>query len=117
MLDMGEVGHIFDGDPHTLGRTFEANPAVIELLYPTPRTIRGVSVIIGSTEAEIRAVLQPDSSSEPLEFTKTFQGSIQQPEVIFDFNEATQTSILRLEIRDLHQAEPGNVHIWEITTH
>ena len=117
MLDIGEVGHIFDGDPHTLGRTFEANPAVIELHYPTPRTIRGVSVIIGSTEAEIRAVLRSDSSSAPLEFTKTFQGSIQQPEVNFDFNEGAQSLVLRLEILDLHQAEPGNVHIWEITTH
>jgi hypothetical protein len=62
-------------------------------------------------------VLRSDSSSAPLEFTKTFQGSIQQPEVNFDFNEGAQSLVLRLEILDLHQAEPGNVHIWEITTH
>ncbi len=114
LLDIGEVGHIFDGDLYTLGRTFEANPAIIELEFPAPRLIRGVSVIIGSTEAEIGAVVKPDPSSEPRKFTRTFQGNIEQPEAIFEFNEAVQTLLLRLEIRDLHQAEPGNVHIWEI---
>ncbi len=114
LLDIGEAGHIFDGDAYTLGRTFEANPAIIQLQFPTPRTIRGVSVIIGSTEAEIRAVLQPDLNAEPLEFIGNFQGSIEQPEAIFEFNQAIQTLILRLEIHDLRQAEPGNVHIWEI---
>jgi hypothetical protein len=117
ILDMGEVEHIFDGDPHTLGRTFEANPAIIELLFPSSRTFRGVSVIIGSTEAEIRAVLQADPNSEPLEYMKTFQGSVEQPEAVFNFPEPTQGQLLRLEIRDLRQSEPGNVHIWEITTH
>jgi hypothetical protein len=114
LLDIGEVGHIFDGDLYTLGRTFEANPAIIELEFPAPRFIRGVSVIIGSTEAEIWAVLAPDPSSEPRKFTGTFQGSVEQPEAIFKFNETVQTQVLRLEIRDLHQAEPGNVHLWEI---
>jgi hypothetical protein len=116
LLDMGEVGHIFDGDPHTLGRTFEANPAIIELVYPTPRTIHGVSVIIGSTEAEINAVLHPATNSAPVEFVKTFQGSVERPEAVFDFTEPIRVQTLRLEIRDLHQSEPGNVHIWEIAT-
>jgi 4-amino-4-deoxy-L-arabinose transferase-like glycosyltransferase len=117
LLDMGEIEHIFDRDPHTLGRTFEANPAIIELLYPTARTIHGVSVIIGSTEAEISAMLYPDPNSEPVEFIKTFQGTVEQPEAVFDFTSPTRTQKIRLEIRDLHQSEPGNVHMWEITTH
>jgi hypothetical protein len=114
LLDIGEAGHIFDSDPFTLGRTFEANPAIIELEFPVPRMIRGVSVIIGSTEAEIGAVLQADLGSVTRKFTETFQGSIERPEAIFEFNEAVLTKILRLEIHDLHQVEPGNVHIWEI---
>ena len=114
LLDIGEPGHLFDGDPHTLARTFESNPAVVQLEFPAPRMISGVSVIIGSTEAEISAVLQPDSQAEPLELTKIFRGTIEQPEVIFDFDDALQTRSLHLEIRDLHQAEPGNVHIWEL---
>jgi len=114
LLDIGEVGHIFDKDPYTLGRTFEANPAIIEMQFPTPRRIQGVSVIIGSTEVEIGVELQSESSSEPRKYIETFHGSVERPEVRFEFNEAVQTLIMRLEIRDLRQAEPGNVHIWEI---
>jgi hypothetical protein len=116
MLDIGVVQHMFDGDQHTLGRTFEANPAVIELAYPTPRSISGVSVIIGSTEAEIKALVYPALNSDPVEYIKTFQGSVEQPEAEFDFGESTLMQVLRLEIRDLRQAEPANIHIWEIGT-
>jgi hypothetical protein len=116
MLDIGEAQHMFDGDQHTLARTFEANPAVIELTYLTSRPMSGVSVIIGSTEAEIRALLYPASNSDPVEFIKTFQGSVEEPEAVFDFGESTLMQVLRLEIRDLRQVEPANVHIWEIRT-
>jgi hypothetical protein len=116
LLDMGEVELIFDGDPHTLGRTMEANPAIIELEYPTPRTFHGVSVIIGSTEVEISAALFPGYTSTPVEFVKTFQGSVEQPEADFEFTTPTRAQKLRLEIRDLRQSEPGNVHLWEIST-
>jgi 4-amino-4-deoxy-L-arabinose transferase-like glycosyltransferase len=116
MLDMGEVQHMFDGDQYTLGRTFEANPAVIELTYPTPHSIRGVSVIIGSTEVEIKALLIPTSDGKPVEYLMKFQGTVEQPEAVFDFGESTLVQNLHLEIRDLRQSEPANVHIWEITT-
>jgi len=116
MLDIGEAQHMFDGDQHTLARTFEANPAVIELTYPTSRPISGVSVIIGSTEAEIRVLLYPALNSDPVEYIQTFQGSVEQPEAVFDFGESTLMQVLRLEIRDLRQVEPANVHIWEIRT-
>ncbi|MBK5109473.1 MAG: hypothetical protein JJE12_15165, partial [Anaerolineales bacterium] len=115
LLDIGEAGHIFDGDPYTLGRTFEANPAVLQLEFPAQRSIYGVSVIIGSTEAEIRALVQSDPDAEPLIFSGIFQGSIDRPQVILEFDQPVQGQILRLEIHDLHQSEPGNVHIWEVS--
>ena len=114
LLDIGRVDYFFDGDPNTLGRTFEANPAVIELKFPQQIMIKGVSVIIGSTNAEIKAVLGSFLDSELREFTGIFQGSIEQSEAVFEFNEIIDTQNLRLEIRDLHQSDPGNVHIWEI---
>lgn len=114
LLDMGEAGQIFDGDPYTLIRTFEANPAILQFEFPSPRTIRGLSVIIGSTQVEVSAFVHPDLDADPFEFTGTFQGSLDHPQVEFIFDRVIQARILRLEIRDLHQAEPGNVHIWEI---
>jgi 4-amino-4-deoxy-L-arabinose transferase-like glycosyltransferase len=114
MLDIGEVQGMFDGDQHSLGRTFEANPAVIELTFPTTRSIGGVSVIIGSTEVEIRALLYPPLNGRSIEYLKTFHGTIEQPEAVFEFGESTPVETFRLEVRDLRQGEPGNVHIWEI---
>lgn len=114
LLDMGEAHSMFDSDQHSLGRTFEANPAVIELAFDTPRSISGVSVIIGSTEVEIRALLYPPSKTTPIEHLKTFHGTIEQPEAVFKFGESSQVEALRIEVRDLRQGDPGNVHIWEI---
>ena len=115
MLDIGQVHNMFDGDPHSLGRTLEANPAVIELTFSGPRSISGLSVIIGSTEAEVRVQLFTTLGTEPIEYMKILQGTVDQPGASFNFGETTLAKAIRLEIRDLHQAEPGNVHIWEIT--
>jgi hypothetical protein len=49
-----------------------------------------------------------------VEFTGELDGSVQQPQVEFDFGESVSAKILRLEIQDLHQTEPAHVHIWEI---
>ena len=35
-LDMGTIQHIFDGDLYTVARSMEANPLVIELIFPEP---------------------------------------------------------------------------------
>jgi len=114
MLDIGEIHNMFDGDPHSLGRTFEANPALIELRFPEPRSLSGLSVIIGSTQVEVRVQLFKTLGTEPIEYLKVLQGTVDQPAANFDFGETTLAQAIRLEIRDLHQAEPGNVHIWEI---
>lgn len=115
MLDIGEPYHMFDGDPHTLARTFEANPAEIELTFSEPRSLSGLSVIIGSTEAEVRAQLFRTLGGEPIEYLETFQGTVDRPTVSLDFGETTLVQAIKLEISDLRQEEPGNVHIWEIT--
>lgn len=117
MLDIGAPQHMFDGDQNTLCRTFEANPAIVELNFPRPKTISGLSLIIGSTDVEIKALLYEEKNAQPIEFFGTFQGSLDQPEVTFDFGEPVTTRVLHLEVRDLHQGEPANVHIWEIKFH
>ena len=37
LFDIGEIKSAFDGDSHTLVRTFEANPAVVRLMFPRGR--------------------------------------------------------------------------------
>jgi hypothetical protein len=114
MLDMGEIGAMFDGNPDTLGRTLEANPAIIELIFPQPRSLQELSLIIGSTQAEIRALVYPPSGSTPQEYLQILQGTVGEPEVSMQLPEAPQANKLHLEIRDIHQPEPGHIHVWEI---
>jgi hypothetical protein len=115
LLDIGEISNMFDSDQHTLARTFEANPAIVELIFPDQQPVSGVSIIIGSTEAEVRALLYPNLDSQQIERVKTFQGTVEQPEATLDFGDSTLVRSMRLEIRDLRQTEPANVHIWEIS--
>lgn len=117
MLDIGVPQHMFDGDPNTLSRTFEANPAIVELNFPHPKTISGLSMIIGSTEVEIKAFLYEEENAQPIEYTGSFRGTLDQPEITFDFAESVKARIVHLEVRDIHQGEPANVHIWEIKFH
>jgi len=114
LLDMGEVGNLFDGNPDTLGRTFEANPFVVELTFPEPRIISGLTMIIGSTEDRITAKLYASPKDTPVEYIADLSGEFDHPEDSMIFSQPTQAQILRLEILDLHQTEPGHVHVWEI---
>jgi hypothetical protein len=114
VLDMGEAGQMFDNDPDTVARTLEANPAIFELTFPQPRSLRGLDLIIGSTEVEIKVKLFAREGDEPVQYSGILKGSVDQPQVSFDFERAVMAQVLALEIRDLRQGEPGHVHIWEI---
>ena len=114
MLDMGEIGQMFDGNLDTVARTLEANPAVIELNFPKPRSISEISAIIGSTQAEVKAIVYPNPDATPVEFAEVLQGTIDHPRVTLKLGETVQASKLRLEIHDIHHGEPGHIHIWEI---
>lgn len=114
LLDMGEVGNLFDGNPDTLGRTFEANPFVVELIFPEPKIISGLSMVIGSTQDRVTAKLYPTPDDPPVEYVADLSAEFDHPEDSMTFDRPTQAAILRLEILDLHQDEPGHVHVWEI---
>ena len=114
MLDIGEPQQMFDGDTETVGRTLEANPAVIELTFPQPRRIEQIALIIGSTKAEITAQLFLTPDAKPAEFSQILQGTIDQPQVHLSTPDAPPARVVRLVVRDLHQEEPAHIHIWEI---
>jgi hypothetical protein len=104
MLDIGEPQQMFDGDTETVGRTLEANPAVIELTFPEPRKIDQISLIIGSTQAEISAALE---GAEPVEFAEPQARS--EPKWVGPWRACR---VIRLSARP-HQGA-GPCHIWEI---
>jgi hypothetical protein len=114
-LDIGVIQQAFDGDPNSLCRTMEANPAVIDLQFSQPRLLSGLSIIIGSTEIQATLRATPADGGPPVVISRTLRGSVDAPQDGFDLDAALQISGLRLELRDLRQGEPGNVHFWEIS--
>jgi 4-amino-4-deoxy-L-arabinose transferase-like glycosyltransferase len=115
MLDLGEVSNLWDGDHRSVTRTFEANPYVIEVSFLEPTTLGGMSLVIGDTEVKALVRLYDATEDQPVEFVfDGLKGSVPNPMVSINLGEPQQVSVLYLEVEDLHQKEPGHVHIWEI---
>jgi hypothetical protein len=115
VLDMGSIELVFDADPNTLARTLEANPFVIELVFPQARPVSGVSLGLGSAYLQVRISLTTPSTAEPVVFETTFHGSVAEPELSMDFGRAITAQQIRFEILAPGIAEPTNIHLWEIT--
>lgn len=114
LLDMGKIEDLWDGDERSVARTYEANPFVIELTFPEPREMNGVSLVVGDTDVRIDANLYPAEGVQPEQITSELSGSVQEPKVYFEFGEPKHVKVLVLEVRDLLQGEPAHVHLWEI---
>jgi hypothetical protein len=113
-LDIGSAGMLFDGSLDTVARTLEANPLVIELTFPTPRTLHGLTAIIGSARMRLVARAYESLDAAPQVYETTFRGSVEQPQGELTFDQPVTAMLLRLEFYDLAQREPANVHVWEI---
>jgi hypothetical protein len=94
-------------------RTAEANPLVIELLFPRPRQVRGLDLIIGSADVEITVESSVAGSSER-RFTIQQKGLLDQPQVHLDFGELVAVQQMRIKLLDRSTQDPAHVHLWEI---
>jgi hypothetical protein len=108
---------VFDNDPFTVAKTFETNPFVIEMTFPKPRTLNGVSIIIGTARVQVTLRCYPQTGAEPTVYTFEGQGTQQQPELAFDLPEPTETQVLHVEVLDPNAHDQAKVHIWELKLH
>jgi hypothetical protein len=108
------VAHLFDGDPSTFAKTAEANPFVVELIYPSAHTVNGFSVVVGSASVSITLTGYTQDGSDPVVYTFKGQGTINDPELSFELPTPLTTQIVRIELLDVINKEPTFVHMWEI---
>ncbi|NJN45140.1 MAG: hypothetical protein HC806_10785 [Anaerolineae bacterium] len=113
-LDIGDIPNVFDGNDETLIRTAEANPLVVEIYLPEARPVSGLELNIGATLAQVTVQLSPAFGAEPIIFTQELEGFLDSPTATMSFPTTVSTQIIRIEIHDLRQGEPGHVHLWEI---
>jgi hypothetical protein len=108
------INKVFDNDPLSLAKTFEANPFVIEMTFPDTRIVEGFSMVIGSARAHITLKCYSSVDAEPLIYTFDGQGSIDHPELSFDLPKPVKVRVLQVEMLDPLSTPPTKVHIWEL---
>jgi len=108
------IALVFDNDPYSLTKTFEDNPFIIEMNFPSPRIIHGFSIVVGSVHARITLKCYPAQDMPPVIYSFTGLGTIQVPRLSFDFPKPIETELLRIEMSDQLSAPTAQIHIWEI---
>jgi len=108
------IQEVFDDDIHTLAKTLEDNPFVIEFTFPAVRTISGFSIISGSANMQITVKCYPTLDAEPVTFMFEGKGSEDEPMLSFDFPEPTDVQFLHMEMLDPYSPPPAQIHIWEL---
>jgi len=115
MLDAGQVADLFDDDDHTLMRGLEANPLIIELEFPSPRTVGSLGVTVGSMNFGLKLIATPADGSAPREAAMEYRNLPDDPHVDLALPVGTPPiSKLRIEITNLNQGDVANIHVREI---
>ncbi|MCC6498821.1 MAG: glycosyltransferase family 39 protein [Anaerolineales bacterium] len=109
------VQELFDHDRFTLAKTLEANPFILEMTFPAPRTIRGFSITVHTVDAQIVIHCYSTLDAEPVTYAFEGIGSDDAPTLTFEFPEPTQAQFLHFEMLDPHSPPPAQIHIWELT--
>jgi hypothetical protein len=113
--DMGNVPDLFDGRPDTLLRGLEANPFVVEIGFPTPRMVSGVSVTLGAMDrAHVR--LRAQAAADGKESAGDTVVSNRPPKDSIDVSlpARVRTSRIRIEIGDAEERDQTHVELREI---
>ena len=114
-FDMGLLPNVFDGDTFTLARGLEANPLILDFVFPEPRRITGLAADFGSMDFALAARLYAVTDVEPKIYTQTFQGLPPDPHVDMAFESAPDAvKKLRLEVRQLNAPSDPHIHVREL---
>ncbi len=106
---------VFDGDPYSLAKTFEANPFVIELTYPSVREFNDFSIIVGAAKVAVTLKFYSAPGVEPVTYRFEGEGQTAQPQLSFELPESVSAQMVYIEMLDVNAVMPTKDHIWEIT--
>lgn len=113
-IDMGQPEAIFDGDTYTLMRGLEANPFMIDLEFPTGRTISLLSADFANMDFSLKAELFAQDGNSVV-YEETYRGLQGDPHVDLVLDRGPQlVTRLRLEVLSLNGGQQPHIHIREI---
>ena len=120
-LDMGNAQVMFDGDTGTVARGIEANPMILDIRFPAPRALQGLTAHFGKANMRITARIYADDAAQPVEYVTDFKyasSGVELPagppaEINFDNGPATVTR-LYIELAYPESDETAHGHIFDI---
>lgn len=117
-LDMGQVSDLFDNDSNTLMRGLEANPLVVEIAFPKPRSISSVGVTVGTMDFQLKVVATPADGSAPRDVSMTYRNLPSDPHVDLALPGGAQMlSKIRIELTNINASEVTHIHVRDISFH
>lgn len=112
-LDGGRLQDLFDGNRESLARTQKATVMLVDLTFPSPKKMSGLSVTTGSMNVGLRVFLASAGDAAPVAFEKSFRDLVPDPTVTLDFGGPREVKKVRIEIANLDGGD-GHVHVREV---
>lgn len=114
-LDMGQAQDMFDGDTFTLARGESANPFVMQFVFDQPRAVKGIDLVTGQMDFDVRATVWGEGEINPRTYSARYEGLPGEPAVTLDFPDApADVAQLRIEIEQLRPPEDPHIHVREV---
>lgn len=114
-LDMGEIKHIFDGDPDTMIRTLAANPLQLQLDFSAPRLVKALVLRVGSTATTFEVTLRIEGQEKPLVLRQQLEEGTVLRNIEIPVTGERLISQIYIRIKNTNDPEPGHVHLWELS--
>lgn len=114
-LALGTIAEIFDAAPESLVRSDRANPAVIEVRFPSPRVLDGVTITTGSMDFCLTARVAGRGGAPASVYAADFWGLPSDPTVYLPFRPpAGAARSIRIEIENLRSGDEEDIHVRKI---
>lgn len=115
MSDMGSARDLLDGRFETVFRGLEANPFVMEFLFPSQRTISRIDLSLSRMNCEIAIEVSPARGGEPIVLRRTLQEPPGDSTQEFPLPAGpVRTSKVRITVRETDLGEPAHIEIRDV---
>ncbi|MEJ2011660.1 MAG: glycosyltransferase family 39 protein [Anaerolineales bacterium] len=115
-FDSGGLQHIFDHDPFTYVRVYEANPTLLKFSFPRPVDLAGIELTTGSMDFELEIRLYAPETGSPVTYSRSYAGLPDDPTVRIDFDRGPQqASRVEVEILSIRPSDPVKIHIRDLS--
>ncbi len=115
VFDLGRLEDMVDGDPESLVRGASANPLILDLRFPEPRTIAGITLHTSDMDLVLKVVATPSGGGDPRMAEATYRDLPDEPRIDLPLpGGPLEVERLRIEITDLVDQLEQHIHVRDL---